>query len=378
MNTIRHTLLFLLSICLLSLAACAQQNPSSQYSQEDLTLRRDIGEMLLVGFRGTAIDNQSHIVRDIKDYHIGGVILFEYDAPSGRRPRNITSPDQVRQLCKKLQDLDKETLLIGIDQEGGRVNRLKSKYGFPSFPSHKQTAQQGPDSVRHCAELTAKTLSQLGINLNFAPCVDVDINPLCPVIGKLERSFSANPAEVAQCASIWIDAQRQQGILSCPKHFPGHGSSDADSHLGLVDVSDSWVFSELTPYKMLIDSGKVDLIMTTHVFNAQLDSIYPATLSHKTLEGLLRTELGYNGVIITDDLAMGAMVKQYSYDTILRQTILAGADLLCLSNNGREYDADLVPKTVELIFSMVKQGLIPEERIHQSAKRIRDLKRKIN
>lgn len=333
--------------------------------------------MLLVGFRGTDLDSNNHIVRDIQEYHIGGVILFEYDAPSRSRPRNIVSPAQLKRLCTQLQGLSEEPLFISIDQEGGKVNRLPQQYGFPYFASAESMSKKGKDSVRHYAEITGQTLGYMGINLNFAPCVDVNVNPNCPVIGKVERSFSSNPNKVATCAAIWIGEQRNEHVISCVKHFPGHGSSDKDSHAGLVDVTNSWKRNELIPYKKLIGTGQVDMIMTTHVFNAQIDSVWPATLSKKTLTNLLRDSLGFKGIIITDDLAMGAMTKQYEYNEILQNAILAGADILCLSNNGKEYEPNLVPKTVDLIFNMVKEGKIPEERIHQSAFRIRQLKKRI-
>lgn len=344
------------------------------YSTEDIALRRDIGEMLLVGFRGTELTDTNHIVRDIRDYGIGGVILFEYDAPSRSRPRNIVSVSQLQRLCTDLQALGDETLLIGIDQEGGRVSRLKSQYGFPAFASAQKTARDGNDSVRHYARLTANTLRELGINLNFAPCVDVNVNPACPVIGKLERSFSTSSRRVAECAAIWVDEQQRQGVTACLKHFPGHGSSKADTHLGLADVSDTWQPRELDPYRSLVSNGNIRMVMTTHVFNSQNDSTYPATLSYKTLTGLLRDSLHFGGVIITDDLAMGAMTQQYEFGEMLRLTILAGADMLCLSNNGSEYDADIVPNTIDLVFNMVKSGDIPASRIRQSAARIRQLK----
>ncbi|MBP5515315.1 MAG: glycoside hydrolase family 3 protein [Bacteroidales bacterium] len=367
-------LLFILSA--IAFAGCGQAQVAKQV-KDDTELRKEIGQMLIVGFRGTDISDTSHIVRDIKDYNIGGVILFEYDVPSQSRPRNISSKQQLKQLCAKLQKRGGGNLLISIDQEGGKVSRLKEKYGFPTFDSPEKTASEGDKSVRQCAQLTAQTLKEVGINLDFAPCVDVNVNPNCPVIGKLERSFSANPKRVAECAEIWIDELHKNGVTACLKHFPGHGSSKADTHLGLADVSDTWQTKELDPYKKLIGLNKVRMIMTTHVFNAQIDSVYPATLSHSTLTGLLRDSLHYDGVIITDDLAMGAMTQHYTYEEMLLKTILAGADMLCISNNGKEYNADIVPQTVDLIYKMVKSGKIPAERIHESAERVKKLKKHI-
>ncbi len=362
------------------LTACqgCAQSMVTKYSEEDVALRRDIGQLLLVGFRGTELTDTNHIVRDIRDYCAGGVILFEYDAPSGSRPRNITGREQLYRLCQSLQSINDETLLIGIDQEGGYVSRLKEKYGFPLFASAKVSAVCD-DSVRSVARRTALTLREIGVNLNFAPCVDVDINPRCPVIGKIERSFSAHPYRVAQCAAIWMEEQRKAGVISCLKHFPGHGSSLSDTHLGIADVSDTWQPAELEPYRRLVDTDTTALymVMTTHVFNARLDSLYPATLSYKTLTSLLRDSLHFDGVVITDDLAMGAMTQQYDYEELVLLSLLAGADMLCLSNNGKDYNPDIVPQTIDLIFHLVKSGRLPVARIHESAARVRDLKSRL-
>lgn len=382
----KHNIIILLSL-FLSLTACgskaaaeketpsAPKEPASQSAAiSDEQLKLDIGEMMIVGFRGQHLKDCPHIKRDIKEHHIGGVILFDFDAPTGTRKRNIASPLQVKNLCSELQDLTNETLFISIDQEGGMVCRLRAKYGFTRIISAKQSAASGEDTIRHYAALTAQMLNSLGINLNFAPCVDVDINPQCPVIGKLERSFSANPKAVAAAARIWVDEQRKEGVVSCLKHFPGHGSATGDTHLGMVDVSSTWKNSELTPYRELIDSGKVDMIMTAHVENKSLDPQYPASLSKIITTDLLRNKMGYSGVIITDDLAMGAIVKQYGFEEGIKLAILAGADLLCLSNNGGLYDSEIVPKTLDIVLKLVEDGTITRERIHESAERIRALK----
>lgn len=353
---------------------------------EVVQLWRDIAEMLLVGFRGMEVSDTMHIVRDIQRLGIGGVILFEYDTPTRKHVRNIQSSSQLQKLCTDLQALSDETLLIGIDQEGGNVSRLKAKYGFPPFASAQASAKEGLAAVRRNARLTAQTLRKLGINLNFAPCVDVNVNPACPIIGKLERSFSSDPDMVARCAAIWLEEQQKAGVIGCLKHFPGHGSSLDDTHLGLADVSETWKELEIKPYRQLIAAAvahpekreqQVEMVMTTHVFNSHLDSIYPATLSYATLTKLLRKELGYKGVIITDDLAMGAMTQQYSYEEMLRLTLNAGADMLCLSNNGKEYNPNIVPETIALIIKLIQNGQVPEQRIHESAARIRAMKKRL-
>lgn len=375
--------LFLLSFVLLTMSACGQRPANNQLdlSAPDVTisddqLRLDIGEMLLVGFRGMEVAPDNHIVRDVRDYHIGGVILFEYDAPSGRHVRNIQSPEQVRRLCAALQQLDSAKLFISVDQEGGMVARLKPKYGFSRIISAQEMGEKGADTTRHYARLNAVMLKDLGINLDFAPVVDVNVNPDCPVIGRIKRSFSADPQVVAQMAAIWMEESEKQGVLPCLKHFPGHGSSSADSHNGLVDVTKSWQQSELDPYRTLIAGGHVPMIMSTHVINGNLDNA-PATLSHKILTQLLRQELGYEGVVITDDMGMKAITRQYDYAEAIRLTIEAGADMLCLGNNSDSYNPDLVPQTFDIIYRLVREGRISPERIHQSAQRIRRLKRSV-
>lgn len=358
--------------------SCGNASKSSSQDGEDViayNLDDDIGEMLLVGFRGIAIDSTEHLWRDLTHFHVGSVILFDYDAQSGKRGRNITRPQQVQSLCRQLRRV-RPDLLIGVDQEGGMVSRLHPRYGYPAIASAKASAFEGYDSVRSCARRTAQILREAGINLNFAPVADVDVNQDCPVIGRMGRSFSPSADHVADCCRIWLEEQKKQGIVSCMKHFPGHGSATGDTHKGLVDVSDTWKDLELTPYRRLIK--EVPMVMTAHVINRQLDTLgLPASLS-PTITSYLRDTLGFKGVIVTDDMAMGAIVNQYSYETAIRMAIEAGADLLCLSNNGGKYDTELVPKTVRIIKKLVNDGTISGERIHESAERVRALKNSLS
>ena len=370
---------YLLLAFLFALVACGNANGSKPSVDTlpppppDDSLSRDIGMMLLVGFRGTDIDtaDNSDIVSALRDYHVGSVILFDYDCPSGRRGRNIQDPIQIQRLCSQLRQLN-PSLLIGIDQEGGKVSRLATRYGFPAIPSAEYCAGKGDDTITLYAQLTAQTLSLLGINLNFAPVADVNVNPACPVIGKIQRSFSADPDRVAHCCSLWIDAQNAFGVVSCLKHFPGHGSAKGDTHLGLVDVTATWKSLELKPYRAL--SQKAPMIMTAHVVNRQLDpSGLPASLS-PAITSYLRDTLAYDGVIVTDDLAMGAIIKEYSFETAVRMAVIAGADLLCLSNNGTSgYDPLMTSRAAYVIRQMVTSGEISADRIRRSADRVRSL-----
>ncbi len=377
------TLFFI--VALLGMLGCGNQNnpstPNNQNNRNTLTaesdslsLDEDIGMMLLVGFRGTEIDSNKNIeiVSALRDYHVGNVILFDYDVPTGTRGRNIKSPEQLKELCRQLRSFN-PNLLIGIDQEGGYVSRLATRYGFPRILSAQKCAAKGDDTVRYYANLTGQMLEEIGINLDFAPVADVNVNPRCPVIGGIERSFSSDPKTVARCCGIWCDELAQHHVVSCLKHIPGHGSATGDTHKGLVDVSKTWQRHELDPYRTLITHHSSFMIMTAHVINRQLDpSGLPASLSSK-ITSYLRDSLDFQGVIVTDDLAMGAIVNQYNFEQAVRLAVLAGADLLCLSNNGGTYDINMVPKAVEVIKKMVDNGEVGEERIRTSANRIRAL-----
>jgi beta-N-acetylhexosaminidase len=336
-------------------------------------LEAKIAQMLLVGFRGAELKPDSHIYRDVKDLGVGGVILFDYDTPSRSRPRNILSREQLTRLCGDLRRIAPVRLFIALDQEGGRVNRLRGEYGFPpSAGAREMAADRTGALTRAQAEETAGLLAEVGVNLNFAPCVDLDLNPENPVIGAYGRSFSASPSVVVKHAALWIEAHRRRGILSCLKHFPGHGSSAGDTHLGWVDVTETWRRAELIPYRRLAGPGL--MVMTSHVFNAALDPRYPATLSPRIITGLLRNKLGFKGVVVSDDLDMAAIRAHYGFEEALERAINAGVDLLCLSNNGGQYDPALASKAVEAIRGLVLSGRVTRERIDESWGRIMALK----
>ncbi|NGP88386.1 glycoside hydrolase family 3 protein [Fodinibius halophilus] len=367
----RKLLLTFIALLILSFRVFSQ--PANK-SYDDVSLDKKIGQLLTIGFRGMAIADTNHIVRDIQKYHLGGVVLFDYDVPRGEAVRNIRSPKQLKSLVKELKSLSNEPLIVSIDQEGGRVNRLKPKYGFPPSVSAQYLGEiNDKDSTQKYAHRTATTLSNLGINVNFAPVVDLNVNPENPIIGKLERSYSANPATVVKQAGTFIDVLNDHNIQTVLKHFPGHGSSENDSHLGVVDVTETWSRKELIPYRRLIKSGQANAVMTAHIFNAQLDSTYPATLSKPTITGLLRDKLGYDGVVFSDDLMMGAIRKEYGLETAIKQAIIAGVDILTFGNNSI-YDPDIVPKAHRIITELVQNGEIGEDRITQSYRRIMEFK----
>lgn len=344
---------------------------------ENPSLDLMIAQMVMVGFRGFTLTAENPIVQDIRERQIGGVFLFDYDVPTSSFERNIQSPDQVRALTTEIQDLAAIPMVIGIDQEGGQVARLKTSTGFPATVSAQYLGAANDLSLtRQYAEQMAALLAGLGINLNLAPVVDVNLNPQNPVIGNRERSFSADPASVTRHALEVLEAFHRHGVLGTLKHFPGHGSSTADSHLGIADVTGTWSPVELEPYRNLIAAGQADVVMTAHIFNANFDPVYPATLSKPIITGLLREELGYDGVVMSDDLQMGAIRRYYGLETTIRLAIDAGVDILALANN-LEFASDLAARAIAIVKQLVQDGAVTEARIHQSYERIRKLKNRL-
>lgn len=220
-------------------------------------------------------------------------------------------------------------------------------------------------------------LTGVGFNLDFAPCVDLNVNSQSPAIGALGRSFSADPRRVSADAQAFAQGLGSAGVLSCLKHFPGHGSAAGDSHLGFTDVTTTWDSSEPVPYRALIGQDAVDMVMTAHVFNAALDPEYPASLSWRITTGLLRGDLGFTGVIVTDDLQMRAVTDKYSLEQTVRLALDAGADILLFGNN-LAYDPDLPAKVQGILVDLVRTGSVPEPRVQESYARIMGLKKKLN
>jgi len=357
------------------LTGCAPLPESS--TGQDVGLEVKIGQMLMVGFRGLKVSDDHPIVQDIRDRHLGGVVLFDYDVPTKTPVRNIESPAQVKALAEALQSVSATPLLVAIDYEGGIITRLKEKYSFPPTISHQYLGEVNNLRFTHQeASKMAKTLAELGINLNLAPVVDVNTNPDNPIIAKYERSFSADPEIVTEQALGFIKAHHEQGVLCTLKHFPGHGSSTGDSHLGVVDVTDTWSRIELEPYTNIIKAGQADVIMTAHVFDANLDPEYPATLSKPTITGILREELHYDGVVVSDDMQMGAITDHYGFEAAIQKSIEAGIDIIAIANNS-VYEEDIAARAVALIKRLVQDGRISEARINESYQRIRRLKGKL-
>jgi beta-N-acetylhexosaminidase len=337
---------------------------------DDNIIKKQIGQMLIVGFDGESVDKDSQIIKDINQYNLSGVILFDKDYKNRSKTKNISSPAQLYNLTASLKALANKPIIVSVDQEGGKVARLKSSYGFEETFSAQNITSFDDQKVEEIYNSLASTLKNSGINCNFAPVVDLAINPQNKVIYQLERSYGKNPQEVIKYSKIFIEALQKQGIISVLKHFPGHGSSLEDSHYGFVDISDTWSEIELLPYRELIDSDKVEMIMTAHVFNSHLDEKYPATLSYYINTKLLRQNLGYNGVIISDDLQMKAILEHYSLENIVTLAINSGVDILLFGNQLAYHRTDDIINT---ILSQIKQDKIKYERIVESNERIKKL-----
>lgn len=330
-----------------------------------------VGQMILIGFAGTSVD--SAVLREIQQGKVGSIIIFEKNIPK------TNSFVALKKINWTYQHAAKIPLLISIDQEGGKVNRLKDKYGFPkSITAFEMGKNASLDSVRFYSEATASTLAGLGINVNFAPDVDLIANVDNPVIVKHGRAFSANEDTVIMMAKEVIKKHRELGVMTALKHFPGHGSSKDDTHLGIADVTNTWSERELIPYQQLIDSGYADAVMTSHIVNKNLDKNgNPGTLSYDILTGLLRNKLHFNGVIFTDDMQMHAITKNYGLEEAIRLAINGGVDIMTFSNNIQGSDVRTVDRVHEIIRKMVEDGVIKKDRIDESFKRIMKLKSRL-
>ncbi|WP_036646942.1 glycoside hydrolase family 3 protein [Paenibacillus pini] len=331
----------------------------------NLTLEEKIGQMFICGFH--ALEPDDHIKQLIEKYHIGGVIYFR---------RNIDELEQVAKMSSSLQEVAKESgnlpLWIAIDQEGGMVTRIDHKK-MSRIPGNMALgATNNPEYSYKVSAISAEELLTLGINMNFAPCLDVNNNARNPVIGV--RSFGENAGLVSEHGSAVIKALQDKGVSAAAKHFPGHGDTSVDSHMGLAEVShdrNRLNSIELKPFVRAIEEG-VDLIMTAHViFPAFESEKIPATLSKSVLTGLLRDELGFEGVIVTDCLEMHAIAKYFGIGEGAVRAIEAGADCVLVSHTLSDQSS-----AIEAVKEAVLSGRIAESVIDRAVERILNLKEK--
>jgi len=338
--------------------------PRLLWPADTASLREKIGQMIMVGFSGLAVGESLAV--DLSSRNLGGVILFGH---------NCKNPAQIAALTEEIRNLAPIPPFIAIDQEGGVVARLNQSNGFrQTYTAFTLgTRFDSEDSTRKQAAMMAEWLSLSGINVNLAPVVDVNIYPNSPAIGRYERSFSSDPYAVARHAFWFVDEFHRRGIMCTLKHFPGHGSARQDSHLGFTDITSTWSAEELIPYTELFAAGFSDFVMLGHLYNAHLDSVYPATLSEKIATQLLREEMGFAGVIITDEMFMGAITQNYSFEEAAIRAINAGADILLYATNLNQ-QGSIVRQLQDLLTRAVQDGKISANRIEASYQRILRLK----
>jgi beta-N-acetylhexosaminidase len=322
-----------------------------------------IGQLMFIGISGHSLtaDEKKFIIEN----NIGGVILFG---------RNIVDPKQLRELCTEIQSLrhkqvDRAPLFIGIDMEGGRVHRLKSP--FTVWPALAKLGEiDNPTVSFHFANRMGMEMKAAGINMDFAPCVDILTNPKNPVIG--DRALSADVEMVEKHVSALVRGYLKSGIITCSKHFPGHGNTLIDSHEDLpVEDADLARLEEveLLPFKKSFRS-RVDMVLPAHIRFPNIDPSGPVTFSSKFLKDILRNELRYRGLIITDDLGMKAMTKHYPLDEIPVLALEAGVDLLLYCN-----EPDTPAIAIEAILGAIAQGRLRKEGLQDSKDRILSLKK---
>jgi beta-N-acetylhexosaminidase len=323
-----------------------------------MNLKEKLAQLIMVGFEGARLDRS--ITRLVKTTRVGGVILFR---------RNVTTPEQVLTLTRGLQRLaPKAPLFVAIDQEGGRVSRLPPP--FTQFPPAATVGARKAVALTYATgEVMGRELAAVGVNMNMAPVLDVNTNEANPIIG--DRAFGDSPIVVEEHGLALLVGLQDHGVIACAKHFPGHGATSADSHLELPEVDVSLRQLErihLRPFEHAI-ANRLAALMTAHVRYPALDARAPATLSKKIVTGLLRRAMGFDGVVITDDLEMKAIADHHDAGDAALKAFLAGADVLLFCR-----DQSAPDQAIEALAKAVNRGRLTEARIDQSLNRILRLK----
>lgn len=325
----------------------------------DPQVLKHAGQVLMGGFVG--LDPEPAFVDLIHNGQVGGAILFR---------RNIESPEQTRDLLRRLAGLPApRALMFSVDQEGGRVQRLLSP--FPELPPMRTFGQARRKTLtRRIGALLGRTLKAVGFHQDFAPVLDVDSNPANPVIG--DRAFSNDPNVVARLGAAFIDGLQSEGIAACAKHFPGHGDTQVDSHLALPRLDhdlERLRRIELVPFRAAVATD-VASIMTAHILFAAFDDEHPATLSEKVMGPLVRDEIGYRGVVVSDDLEMRAIADHYGIGDAAVRALRAGCDQILICKHPA-----LVSEAYEAIVKAVEAGQLSKHRLAEAAGRVEALKR---
>ena len=327
------------------------------------------GQLIMTGFVGNSVKSKGfkNVLKQVKNGEITGVIFFE---------DNIKNKDEFIKMTSAIKNSKaKHTPFIAIDMEGGIIQRMNSKNGFKDFKSAKQTANLSLDEAYQEYLELAKMLKEANINYNLAPCVDLSINK-DSIIEKKERSFSSDPKVVTDYSAQFIKAHYENKIITALKHFPGHGTPTGDTHFGFVDGTETYSEDELYPYLQNANLNPMQTVMISHIYNKNFDDRYPASLSYETIEKFLRVQTDFDGVIISDDLNMGAIEKNFELNEVVSLAINAGENILLFSNREKP-DKNLAKKISIYIKNGLIDGDILTENINNSYKKIIKLKEQL-
>jgi len=340
----------------------------SAAADEPISLDQKIGQLLMVSLPEGDLDSEAMAatLENITAGRIGAVIFFNF---------NIREADAFRTVNAHIASLAKPyPLLMAIDEEGGRVRRLRKRLGYREFPGARKVAEKLTPIAAHGIYLEmADQIADLHLNVNLAPVVDLDIRPSNPVIGRLGRSFSDDPQVVMDYARAFIDAHRELGVLTVLKHYPGHGSSKGDSHAGITEITHTWRPVELVPFRNLIEANEADMIMTGHLLDRNVDAELPASLSQQHVQVRLRDDLGFDGVVITDDLQMGAIVDEYSLEERIVLALESSSDILQFSDPASLAD-DFPREFATIVKDAIATGQLTTEQIDAAFQRVITLK----
>ncbi|PGY12096.1 beta-N-acetylhexosaminidase [Bacillus sp. AFS031507] len=339
--------------------------PNQQKSISDMisgmSLDEKIGQMIIAGISGTTMDTNTKKL--LTKYKVGGIIFYQ---------NNLVNPTQAVQFVNQMKSESDPNLplLLGVDQEGGRVTRLPG--GLVNFPTNKEIGSINNSQFSYnVGTIIGKELKGFGFNLDFAPVLDINSNPKNPVIG--DRSFGNNPEVVSKLGIQTFKGIQSQKIIPTIKHFPGHGDTSVDSHLELPIVNKSLAQLkefELIPFEQAINSG-ADVVMVAHILLPKLDAAFPSSMSKNIITGILREQLDYSGVVITDDMTMEAIIDHYSIGKASVESVKAGSDIILVG-----HDYNKIVETISSLKTAVQKGEISEQRINVSVTRILKLKKK--
>ncbi len=361
-------------ICLFRSALVALLALSFAAPANAQTLEQMAGQMIIVGFQGDDIGDKSvkALIDEIAAGTLGGVMYLK---------PNVKSLKAVKAMNEAFRAASPDLPpFITLDQEGGAVERLTGAVGFEELPNATSVANKlTPAEAENLYAGMARKVADLGFSVNFGPVADLDVNPNNQVITKFGRSFGKSPETVAAYDEAFIAAHHSAGLITSLKHFPGHGSSTADSHEGFVDISSTWKDTELEPYRIMFTHGYADMVMVGHLYHsgyAGEGSRLPASLSPEWIEGVLRGELGFTGVVVSDDLEMGAIRKLYDlHDTMVR-AVNAGTDVLLFSNTAKP-SPGLAARIRAILVAEAESDPAFRARIEASYQRIVALKARI-